>query len=345
MVRTATAQTERVVLVVAAFAVATIQVGQGQRVVRELAKQCDVLIENYKYGDLARYGLGYDELSKLNPKLVYCSITGFGQTGPDREKPGYDFMAQGIPITPMTDARVIDPYQLSKIDVLYKGAKVATTKAVVPVSWEITCNACHNTPGISVAQDILLKHDRLHGTSLVNQKPVLCAKCHADPALGAPGVTGISSLSGAMHTAHADRMAGYSGTAQCYTCHPGPKTQCFRDVHQARGMTCQSCHTSMEAVGSSSRRPWQDEPRCGDCHAVPGHQYEQPGVLYRDSVGHNGVKCITCHNSPHAITPTQNARDNVQATAIQGFAGTIKKCSVCHSEIPSDPFNHSVGDD
>jgi formyl-CoA transferase len=69
---------------------------EGQRVVRELAKQCDVLIENYKYGDLARYGLGYDELSKLNPKLVYCSITGFGQTGPDREKPGYDFMAQGM---------------------------------------------------------------------------------------------------------------------------------------------------------------------------------------------------------------------------------------------------------
>jgi crotonobetainyl-CoA:carnitine CoA-transferase CaiB-like acyl-CoA transferase len=69
---------------------------EGQRVVRELAKQCDVLIENYKYGDLERYGLGYRQLSQLNPRLVYCSITGFGQTGPDREKPGYDFMAQGM---------------------------------------------------------------------------------------------------------------------------------------------------------------------------------------------------------------------------------------------------------
>jgi crotonobetainyl-CoA:carnitine CoA-transferase CaiB-like acyl-CoA transferase len=69
---------------------------EGQNVVRELAKQCDVLLENYKYGDLDRYGLGYKQLSALNPKLIYCSITGFGQTGPNREKPGYDFMAQGM---------------------------------------------------------------------------------------------------------------------------------------------------------------------------------------------------------------------------------------------------------
>jgi len=69
---------------------------EGQRIVRELAKQCDVLIENYKYGDLERYGLGYAELSQLNPRLVYCSITGFGHTGPSRDKPGYDFMAQGM---------------------------------------------------------------------------------------------------------------------------------------------------------------------------------------------------------------------------------------------------------
>jgi crotonobetainyl-CoA:carnitine CoA-transferase CaiB-like acyl-CoA transferase len=68
----------------------------GQALVRELAKESDVLIENYKFGDLARYGLGYDELSKLNPRLIYCSVTGFGQTGPQREHPGYDFMIQGM---------------------------------------------------------------------------------------------------------------------------------------------------------------------------------------------------------------------------------------------------------
>ncbi|MDA8108002.1 MAG: CaiB/BaiF CoA-transferase family protein [Betaproteobacteria bacterium] len=69
---------------------------QGQRVVRELAASSDVLLENYKPGDLARYGLGYDDLKKLNPRLVYCSVTGFGQTGPYRDRPGYDFMIQGM---------------------------------------------------------------------------------------------------------------------------------------------------------------------------------------------------------------------------------------------------------
>ena len=68
----------------------------GQNLVRELAKISDVLIENYKFGDLARYGLAYDDLSRINPRLIYCSVTGFGQTGPYRERPGYDFMIQGM---------------------------------------------------------------------------------------------------------------------------------------------------------------------------------------------------------------------------------------------------------
>src|SRR5690242_3738457 len=69
---------------------------EGQAIVRELAAKSDVLIENYKFGDLARYGLGYEQLKSLNPRLVYCSVTGFGQTGPYRERPGYDFMIQGM---------------------------------------------------------------------------------------------------------------------------------------------------------------------------------------------------------------------------------------------------------
>jgi len=68
----------------------------GQAIVRELARVSDVLIENYKFGDLARYKLGYEDLKVLNPRLVYCSVTGFGQTGPWRERPGYDFMIQGM---------------------------------------------------------------------------------------------------------------------------------------------------------------------------------------------------------------------------------------------------------
>ncbi len=69
---------------------------EGQELIRALARECDVLIENYKHGDLARYGLGYDDLKRVNPRLVYCSVTGFGQTGPYRERPGYDFMIQGM---------------------------------------------------------------------------------------------------------------------------------------------------------------------------------------------------------------------------------------------------------
>ena len=69
---------------------------EGQRIVRELAAKCDVLLENYKFGDLARYGLGYEQLAERNPGLVYCSVTGFGHSGPYRDRPGYDFMVQGM---------------------------------------------------------------------------------------------------------------------------------------------------------------------------------------------------------------------------------------------------------
>ena len=69
---------------------------EGQEIIRQLAGQCDVLIENYKVGGLAKYGLDHVSLRQLNPQLVYCSITGFGQTGPYAERPGYDFLIQGM---------------------------------------------------------------------------------------------------------------------------------------------------------------------------------------------------------------------------------------------------------
>ena len=68
----------------------------AQKKVRELAGRCDVLVENYKVGDLARYGLDYASLHKLYPGLIYCSITGFGQTGPYAERAGYDPIAQAM---------------------------------------------------------------------------------------------------------------------------------------------------------------------------------------------------------------------------------------------------------
>ena len=69
---------------------------EGQKLVQALAAKSDVVIENFKVGGLAKYGLDYSSLQPFNPGLIYCSITGFGQTGPYRHKPGYDFMIQGI---------------------------------------------------------------------------------------------------------------------------------------------------------------------------------------------------------------------------------------------------------
>jgi crotonobetainyl-CoA:carnitine CoA-transferase CaiB-like acyl-CoA transferase len=69
---------------------------EGQALVRELVKHCQVFVENFKVGDMARYGLDYATLSQINPALVYCSITGFGQTGPYRERAGYDYAVQGM---------------------------------------------------------------------------------------------------------------------------------------------------------------------------------------------------------------------------------------------------------
>jgi crotonobetainyl-CoA:carnitine CoA-transferase CaiB-like acyl-CoA transferase len=69
---------------------------RGQDIIKQLAMQADVLIENFKVGGLAKYGLDYSSLSALNPRLVYCSITGFGQTGPYKDRAGYDFMIQAM---------------------------------------------------------------------------------------------------------------------------------------------------------------------------------------------------------------------------------------------------------
>lgn len=68
----------------------------GARLLREMAARADVLIENYRTGTLAKYGLGYDDLKELNPRLIYCSLTGFGQTGPYAERSGYDYLVQAM---------------------------------------------------------------------------------------------------------------------------------------------------------------------------------------------------------------------------------------------------------
>ena len=72
-----------------------ISTAAGQEIIKKMVVDADVLVENYKVGGLEKYGLDYDSLKALNPRLVYASLTGFGQTGPDARKPGYDYIIQG----------------------------------------------------------------------------------------------------------------------------------------------------------------------------------------------------------------------------------------------------------
>lgn len=276
-------------------------------------------------------------------------VTGNRLAGTMAPTPAGDWVVTGIPIVPIDDSGRENPYPLATVTVKSGTAFLGKTQFVVPVSWEMSCNLCHTVPGETTATNILKSHDRLHNTDLMNAKPVLCAACHSDNALGAPGVPGVSSLSGAMHTAHAPRMAAAGLENECYACHPGVRTQCQRDVHAARGMTCNDCHTGMLAVGSPARNPWIDEPRCGDCHTRQGYQFEQPGKLFKESIGHRGIPCLACHGSPHSIGPSTNALDNIQAIVTQGAPGPIASakdsCIVCHRNGPPGPFEHFPDDD
>ncbi|MFO0878899.1 MAG: hypothetical protein U0840_16275 [Gemmataceae bacterium] len=283
---------------------------------------------------------------KLAPEV---GLTGNRLKGSMKPTGQNDWAATGIPITPLDDHLNLNPYPIANIGVVNRAGQVlGSTVAVVPVSWEISCNLCHTTKGISVATDILRRHDKKHGTQLEKTKPVLCASCHADPALGTTGVAGVKTLSHAMHTSHAPRMGVLPATMNsCYACHPGGDTQCQRDVHIARGIKCVDCHGDMKTVGDIRRRPWIDEPSCKSCHQKrkPNFQFEEPGKLFKDSRGHGGVHCAACHGPPHAITPTVTAADNLQAVLHQGTTGVIRDCLVCHRKKPDEPFFHSLDDD
>jgi hypothetical protein len=266
-------------------------------------------------------------------------LAGFGLSGSMAWTTDH-FQATGVPVTPWTDTNLIteQPFQLGWLDAKDGSNNViASTEIVVPVSTEMTCNACHHpNVGETVEHAILRRHDAEEGTNLVNSRPVLCANCHGSNALGMPGNPDLPSLSEAMHAQHAEE------TNDCYKCHPGPNTQCLRDVMSTQhGMTCQDCHGSVLDVATTienGREPWLEEPRCGDCHGA-GHA-EQPNTLFRNSRGHGGLYCETCHSSPHAILPSREERDNRQNVNLQGFAGTLRDCKVCHGITPPSGGPH-----
>ena len=272
-------------------------------------------------------------------------LFGKGLRGTMEPAPGRAYAAVGIPLVPFDDSGVFDPYPLATVRVLNDaGVEVARTQSVMPVSQELNCKLCHEAPGVATEVDILRDHDRMHGTALEQSQPVLCAACHADVALGAPGVPGVPNLSSAIHSAHATRMDQVPLANACYACHPGVRTACQRDIHLANDVQCTDCHGGMSAVGNPARRPWVDQPRCGSCHARPGFEFEQPNTLYKDSRGHGGIHCFVCHGSPHAITPTVTAADNLQATRLQGSSGVLSNCLACHTRTPDEAFFHRLDD-
>ena len=227
----------------------------------------------------------------------------------------------------------------------------------------------NSNPAIQFRENILILHDYRNGTNLNNSRPVLCASCHYSPPLdlGHTGPVGPQvmnpTMSRAVHGYHASKLTSSTtqppGGNACYYCHPGEKTQCARGAMDKAGLSCLDCHGTMTAVAQATRRPWADLPMCQSCHTgdainntggqiirrstytnspdiatfiVAGNTRfaEQTGTLYRNSVGHNGVACESCHGSPHAEWPSREANDNLTASAIQGHEGMITECTACH---------------
>ncbi|MDB4304063.1 T9SS type A sorting domain-containing protein [Desulfosarcina sp.] len=264
-------------------------------------------------------------------------LTGVGLEG-DMESIENYFTVEGVPITPYTDDNLTeeDPYQLALLNVYdNENNLIAFAEPVIPVSNEINCvsSGCH-----SDENDILYEHEDEGGFDPTDT-PILCAECHSSNALGTTGTPGLESFSEVIHEKHAEE------TNDCYKCHPGPNTQCHRGIMDTEGMTCQDCHGSVEEVAESienGREPWLEEPSCGaiECH---GPDYgENPGMLFRQSKGHGGLYCSACHGSPHAIYPSSNERDNVQNIALQGYAGILQECTVCHGVSPTGPGPHGI---
>jgi hypothetical protein len=281
--------------------------------------------------DLALFGVD------LPPNV---GLTGRGLTGA-MDLSGAQFIAEGIPITPFTDAQpaVEDPFQQALVIARGSGgAELARSAPVIPVSTEMNCVSagCHTSE-----TQILHEHEAVPGYN-PDAPPILCASCHADPALGTTGIPEARYFSERMHDNHKFMDEEIPGLTGCYKCHPGPATRCLRGkMSQQWGLICQDCHGNMNTVSTSietGRTPWAEEPACRTCHT---DRFGEPvGQLYRNSAGHGGVMCSACHGSPHAEFTSREARDNANNVALQGSAGVLSDCTVCHGTNIAGPGPH-----
>lgn len=302
------------------------------------------------FGSPITDGLTVDKGLNLEDPAVHNGLSGTMLLKGDH------FQANGIPVVPVGDDSVWDPYQQILITVRNGATIVATTRAMVPTSDEINCAKCHGSGSVDSAfTDILSKHDSLSSTTLSSHTPVLCASCHGSPALGTSGAgTSGMYLSQAIHGYHASKTG-----ITCYDCHPGAVSKCSRSIaHTAANGNCTSCHGSMSnvagTIGTDGRIPWVNEPTCGSCHTSssvatltavnPGPvstiaQVDTGAALYRNAAGHGGLACAACHSSPHSMVPSREPNDNYQAMQYQGTAVTIGSCQVCHGSSHGGGFS------
>jgi hypothetical protein len=194
--------------------------------------------------------------------------------------------------------------------------------------------------------------------------PIRCSVCHWDPAMGegaAPGgyvdVDGTTplptsqySFSDVLHRWHVENSVVQSYNpdlaTDCYECHPSNNVMCYRGHHTNKTLGadnhdvwCTDCHGDLHERAAEGQldNPWSEAtlPRCQDCHSSTGEtsNLHAFGGSFLKSMSHKNdtLLCSTCHGAPHALNPSNLAKDNEQNLALQGLANPIGKCSVCHT--------------
>jgi len=250
------------------------------------------------------------------------------------------FRASGVPVVPTTGSGDTGPFPLFTLSLSdTAGDALVGGVVVAPSSTDLGCGLCH---GDDYATDILHQHDARHDSTLATETPVRCGACHAQPTFGWEGDGDAAMLATAMHGAHAARMVKLEGNleATCLACHPGPDTPFLRDTHVKRELSCVDCHGDMATLTAVERVPWQDLPRCETCHVKEESTYQQPGASFEDSMGHGGMRCTACHHVAHALFGSEIEADNTQNLALQGYAGVVSTCTVCHDPSPGGLFPH-----
>lgn len=196
--------------------------------------------------------------------------------------------------------------------------------------------------------------------------PIRCSQCHLDPAMGEttpPGYVGYPisqyTFSDVLHRFHAQSNEVLTNwnpniATDCYQCHPGNGVDCYRGHHVDKGLWCTDCHGDLNQriAEGQLQQPWSAAtlPKCADCHSNTGEGggYLNMGIFgaYLNSRGHedNKILCSTCHGEPHALYPSTLAKDNDQSIALQGHAGPIDACGVCHTDRSGTGNPHNVDD-